>query len=65
MTTQPMPLLDIAGVAERLGVSIRHIRRLVAERRIPFIKWGSKFHFDPVEIDAWVDSHRRAARDAS
>ena len=33
-------LLDIAGVAEHLGVSERHVRRLVAERRIPFIKWG-------------------------
>jgi len=33
-------LLDIAGVAEHLAVSERHIRRLVAERRIPYVKWG-------------------------
>lgn len=33
-------LMDVHGVAERLGVSERHIRRLVFERRIPFIKWG-------------------------
>ena len=28
-------LMDIATLAERLGVSVRHIRRLVHERRIP------------------------------
>jgi len=33
-------LLDITGVAERLGVTVRHVRRVVAERRIPHIKWG-------------------------
>lgn len=40
-TTTPAKLphlLDIAGVAEHLGVDVRHVRRLVAERRIPFIK---------------------------
>jgi excisionase family DNA binding protein len=31
-------LLDIAGVAEHLAVSERHVRRLVAERRIPYVK---------------------------
>jgi excisionase family DNA binding protein len=34
------PLIDIAEVARGLGVDVRHVRRLVAERRIPFIKWG-------------------------
>ncbi len=55
------PLLDITGAAERLGVTVRHMRRLVAERRIPYIKWGSILHFDPDEIDAWVDQHRQPA----
>jgi excisionase family DNA binding protein len=58
--SEPRPnLLTIDGVAQRLGVPVRHVRRLVAERRIPYIKWGSKLHFDPIEIDAWVDQHRR------
>ena len=57
-------LLTIDGVAERLGVPVRHVRRLVAERRIPYIKWGSILHFDPVEIDAWVDQHRQPTRTA-
>jgi len=59
------PLLDINGVAEYLGVTVRHIRRLVAERRIPYIKWGSQLHFDPDEIDAWVERHRRPERGVS
>lgn len=43
-------LLDIAGVAEHLAVSERHVRRLVAERRIPYVKWGHLLRFDPDEI---------------
>ena len=35
-------LWDIKAVAHRLGVQVRHIRRLVAERRIPYLKWGAE-----------------------
>lgn len=52
-------LWDISAVALRLGVEVRHVRRLVAERRIPFIKWGHLLRFDPAEIDAWLDGARR------
>jgi excisionase family DNA binding protein len=45
-------------VAERLGVTVRHVRRLVAEQRIPFIKWGRPLRFDPAEIERWIDSAR-------
>ena len=54
-------LVDISWVARRLGVTERHVRRLVAERRIPFIKWGHLLRFDPDEIEAWIDSGRRPA----
>jgi len=60
-TTQPTELprlLTVAELADHLGVDIRHIRRLVAERRIPFIKWGHLLRFDPAEIDTWIDSYR-------
>lgn len=52
-------LLDIAGVAAHLAVSERHIRRLVAERRIPYVKWGHLLRFDPDEIADWLDASRR------
>lgn len=52
------PLMDLPAVAERLGVNHRHVRRLVAERRIPFIKWGHLLRFDPDEIDEWLARSR-------
>jgi len=52
-------LVDIAWVVRRLGVTERHIRRLVAERRIPLVKWGHLLRFDPAEIEVWIDSARR------
>ncbi len=51
-------LLDITALADHLSVDVRHIRRLVAERRIPFIKWGHLLRFDPGEIAAWIDENR-------
>lgn len=55
-----IPLLDLPAVAERLGVNHRHVRRLVAERRIPFLKWGHLLRFDPSELEAWLDRARRS-----
>jgi excisionase family DNA binding protein len=55
----PTRLMDITTLATHLGVNARHVRRLVAERRIPFIKWGHLIRFDPVEIADWLDSYRR------
>ena len=52
-------LLDTAGVARYIASSVRHVRRLVAERRIPHYKVGHFVRFDPDEIDRWLDTHRR------
>lgn len=52
------PLVDISGAAVRLGVSVRHVRGLVAERRVPFIKWGHLLRFDPIELERWIADHR-------
>ena len=54
-TTMQPALMNIEQVAIRLGVSVRHIRRLVAERRIPFVKWGHLLRFDPDEVDRWIE----------
>jgi excisionase family DNA binding protein len=54
-------LIDIDGAARLLGVPVRHVRRLVAERRVPYIKWGSRLHFDPLELERWIDRHRVGA----
>ena len=55
----PSRLLDITMLAEHLGVNARHVRRLVAERRIPYIKWGHLIRFDPVEVRQWIDAYRQ------
>ena len=60
-STSPAPLpelLDITELAKALRVNPRHIRRLVHERRIPFIKWGHLIRFDPAEIRDWLNSAR-------
>lgn len=51
-------LIDIDTLALRLGDSVRHIRRLVAERRIPYLKVGHFVRFDPDEIAVWLDTQR-------
>lgn len=53
-------MMDVEQMARRLGTSVRHIRRLVLERRIPFNKVGGKLRFDPPDIDAWVAASRVA-----
>jgi excisionase family DNA binding protein len=51
-------LIDIHAVAELLAVTERHVRRLVAERRIPFVKWGHLLRFDPTDVARWLDDAR-------
>jgi len=51
-------LLDIGEVSDWLGTSHRHIRRLIAERRIPFIKVGHFIRFDEQEVSEWIDDCR-------
>lgn len=47
-------LLDVDGVAERLSVSPRMIRKMIAERRIPYFKVGSLVRFDVQDVDEWL-----------
>ncbi len=55
-------LLDSAELARRLRVTERHVRRLVAERRIPFVKVGRFVRFDEAQVAAWL---ARATVDAA
>ena len=65
-TTSKYPgrLLDVDEVADSLGITNRFVRRLVAERRIPFVKVGKFVRFDPVEISQWIDRQRVEPRRA-
>ncbi|MFB8241291.1 helix-turn-helix domain-containing protein [Kitasatospora purpeofusca] len=46
----PDPLLDVNQVAELLGTTTRFTRRLVAERRIEFIKVGRHVRIRPAVV---------------
>ena len=56
----PRALITMADVALRLGTSVRHVRRLVAERRIPIVKVGGFVRFEDHEVEHWIDDHRVA-----
>lgn len=58
--TVSLPLMDINEVAARINISVRHVRRLVAEKRIPYLKVGSLLRFSSDEVEAWVDGSRCA-----
>ena len=51
-------LVDIATVADYLGVNVRYVRRLVADREIAYIKWRHLLRFDLTVIARWVDQNR-------
>lgn len=55
-------LVRMEDVAKALGVTERHVRRLVTERRIPFVRVGYFIRFDPEELARWVQGHRVEAR---
>lgn len=50
---------DLEATAAYLDDSVRHIRELVARRRIPHTKLGAKLRFDLDQIDAWLDEQVR------
>jgi excisionase family DNA binding protein len=56
-------LFDIADASSYLGCSERFLRRLIQERRIPFVRLGgTKIRFSPEDLDRWVDAQRVPAR---
>jgi excisionase family DNA binding protein len=64
MNTAPQPppasqnLIDYEQLAAWLSDSIRHLRRLVHEDRIPYLKVGHFVRFDPDQIRRWLDENR-------
>ncbi len=48
-------LVDVPALASQPNVTERFVRRLLAERRVPFIKIGEFVRFDPVAFERWPD----------
>jgi excisionase family DNA binding protein len=51
------PLLNVEEAAELLGTGTRFIRRLVAERRIQYVKAGRHVRITESALIAWVTAN--------
>jgi excisionase family DNA binding protein len=51
-------LLTAQEAADRLGTSLRFVRRLIFERRIPFIKIGRHVRIAADDLDAFIAAGR-------
>jgi excisionase family DNA binding protein len=51
-------LLSVEHAAERLGTSVRFVRRLIAERRIAYVKVGRHVRLDPADVEAFIATSR-------
>jgi excisionase family DNA binding protein len=50
--------MTVDELAELLHVSVHHVRRLVFERRIPFLKIGSRVRFETAAVEEWLSTLR-------
>lgn len=51
-------MLTVDQAAGRMGMSTRHVRRLVAERSIPFYKVGRSIRIAASDVDAYLCESR-------
>jgi excisionase family DNA binding protein len=54
-------LLTVDQAAERLGTSVRFIRRLRTEGRIPVVKLGKHIRIDSTDLDSFITAGRQEA----
>jgi excisionase family DNA binding protein len=50
--------LTVEEAADYLNTSVRFVRRLIAERRIPFHKLGSHVRFAVADLESFVQAGR-------
>jgi excisionase family DNA binding protein len=49
-----MALLTVEDAAERMGVTPRFVRRLIAEKRITYVKLGSHVRIEDTVVDEFI-----------
>jgi excisionase family DNA binding protein len=57
-------LLTVEEAAERLGTSVRFVRRLIFERRIAYTKLGRHVRIAATDLDALITAGRVEADSA-
>jgi excisionase family DNA binding protein len=69
MTANRVPttdrLLTVEAAAERMSTSVRFVRRLIAERRIAYVKIGRHVRITEADIAAFIEAGRITPMDAS
>lgn len=58
-------LLTVEQAAARLGTSVRFVRRLRDERRLPFVKLGKHLRVESADLESYIASCREVARPAT
>lgn len=56
------PLLDWDRSAERLGVSPRMVKRIVADRLVPVVRVGRHIRIRQSALDAYIEANTTPAR---
>jgi len=51
--------LTLVELVDLLRITERHVRRLVAENRIPYTKVGGRLRFKLSRIETWLDDNSR------
>jgi excisionase family DNA binding protein len=64
-TNRADQLLTVEAAAERMSTSVRFVRRLIAERRIAFVKLGRHVRLTEADVAAFIESGRITPLDAS
>ena len=53
----PRSLIDVNEAAEVLGTTVRHMRALTFERKVPFIHLGRKVRFRRADLEEWLEAN--------
>jgi excisionase family DNA binding protein len=53
--TSPAPLLKAAQVAERLNISVRSVRRMIKDGRLPIVRIGRSVRIRPEALATLIN----------
>jgi excisionase family DNA binding protein len=54
----PEGMLTVDEAARRMAMSVRHVRRLIADRQIAHHRFGRIVRLDPADVDAFIAASR-------
>jgi len=58
LPSHPCELFTVEEAADRISMSARYVRRLIADRRIVFYRLGRSIRIDPADLASLIESGR-------